>query len=74
MIILASMYSVLSKLSGGKGPRLLELTGSSTEKSEVFFREIIPKDDVYGDWLLQFICREQIIHPDEGLVGFKVRV
>ena len=70
----SSMYSVLSKLSGGKELPFLELTGSSTDRSRTFFREIIPKDDVYGDWILQFICHEQKTHPDEGLVGFKVRV
>lgn len=70
----ASMYQVLAKLSGdGSSPYFIEYTGSSTAESRKFFREIVPKKDIYGDWLVKFVCRQQRQHKHTGLVGFKVR-
>ncbi|KAL7541636.1 hypothetical protein ACHAXR_011081 [Thalassiosira sp. AJA248-18] len=69
----ASIYQTLSKLSGGGNevPRIIEYTGGSTSKSREFFSKHIPNDDVNGDWLIKFICREQRHYPDAGIVGFK---
>jgi len=69
----ASMYQVLSKLSGtGEDvPRIIEYTGSSTPKSKKFFEKDVRADDVNGDWLIEYICRKQRHHPDAGMVGFK---
>ena len=72
----ASMYQVLFKLSSSglkeKGiPRMSEYTGGSTEKSQIFFQQTIPAEDIYGDWLVQLMCHEQNQHPNAGVVGFK---
>ena len=72
----ASMYQVLYKLSSSglneKGiPRMYEYTGGSTEKSQIFFQQTIPAEDIYGDWLVQLMCHEQNQHPNAGVVGFK---
>lgn len=70
----ASMYQVLAKLSGdGTSPYFIEYTGGSTAKSRKFFRKTVPKDDIYGDWLVKFVCKQQRWHKHTGLVGFKVR-
>ena len=70
---LASMYQVLAKLSGdGTSPYFIEYTGSNTAKSMEFFRKTVPKDDIYGDWLVNFVCQQQRQHQHTGLVGFKV--
>lgn len=70
----ASMYQVLAKLSGdGSSPYFIEYTGGNTAKSRKFFRKTIPKEDSYGDWLVEFVCRQQRQHKHTGLVGFKVR-
>ena len=69
----ASMYQVLAKLSGdGTSPYFIEYTGSNTAKSMEFFRKTVPKDDIYGDWLVEFVCQQQRQHKHTGLVGFKV--
>lgn len=64
----ASMYQVLSKLSGGdETPRIIEYTGGSTSKSKEFFMGI-PHNDTNGDWLMKFVCHEQrqvCSHHDE---------
>jgi len=72
----ASMYQVLYKLSSSKLnekgiPRMYEYTGGSTEKSQIFFQQTIPAEDIYGDWLVQLMCHEQNQHPNAGVVGFK---
>ena len=72
----ASMYQVLYKLSSSglneKGiPRMYEYTGGSTEKSQIFFQQTIPADDIYGDWLVQLMCHKQNQHQNAGVVGFK---
>lgn len=67
----SSMYQVLSKLSGNETTRIYEYTGGSTSKSRAFFRDYIPKDDVNGDWLMQYLCDEQEDHPGAGVVAFK---
>lgn len=70
----ASMYQVLAKLSGdGTSPYFIEYTGGSTAKSRTFFRKTVPKEDIYGDWLVNFVCWQQRQHKHTGLVGFKVR-
>ena len=66
----SSMYQVMSTLSGNETTRIFEYTGSSTEKSRVFFQSI-PKEDVNGDWLIQYLCNEQEQHPGAGVVAFK---
>ena len=67
----SSMYQVLSKLSGNETTRIYEYTGGSTSKSRAFFRDYIPKHDVNGDWLMQYLCDEQEDHPGAGVVAFK---
>eukprot|EP00571_Detonula_confervacea_P014488 CAMPEP_0172307628 /NCGR_PEP_ID=MMETSP1058-20130122/8446_1 /TAXON_ID=83371 /ORGANISM="Detonula confervacea, Strain CCMP 353" /LENGTH=285 /DNA_ID=CAMNT_0013019845 /DNA_START=45 /DNA_END=898 /DNA_ORIENTATION=- len=67
----ASMYQVLSKLSGEETPQIFEYTGGSTPKSRIFFREKIPAKDTHGDWIVKFMCREQRHYPTAGIVGFK---
>ncbi len=70
----ASMYQVLAKLSGdGTSPYFIEYTGGCTAKSRTFFQKKVPKEDIYGDWLVKFVCRQQRQHKRTGLVGFKVR-
>eukprot|EP00804_Cyclotella_cryptica_P017561 CCRYP_006717-RA/>CCRYP_006717-RA protein AED:0.04 eAED:0.03 QI:0/1/0.66/1/1/1/3/929/403 len=67
----SSMYQVISSLSGKETTRIFEYTGGSTEKSRIFFQKIVPKEDVNGEWLIKFLCLEQMEHPDAGVVAFK---
>lgn len=70
----ASMHQVLSKLTTKtkrEVPRIFEYTGGSTSKSRKFFQDMIPSNDVNGDWLIKYMCREQQHYPEAGIVGFK---
>jgi hypothetical protein len=70
----ASMYQVVSQLSGDHGTQnknIFEYTGSSTEKSIHFFQNVIPQEDVTGDWLIRYLCNEQKKYPDAGVIAFK---
>ena len=65
----ASAFEVMSKLSGNGQTKMIELTGSSTRKSEMFFDEM--NDDSNGEWMVEFLCEQQRQYPDAGVVGFK---
>jgi hypothetical protein len=69
----ASMYQVISRLSGGKDltQKIYEYTGGSTEKSKHFFRNMVPQEDVTGNWLIGYICNQQKKYPNTGVVAFK---
>lgn len=67
----ASTYQVISALSGGEISRINEYTGGSTEKSRHFFRNMVNKTDMNGDWLIKFLCHEQTRYPKAGVVAFK---
>ena len=67
----ASTYQVISALSGGEISRIYEYTGGSTEKSRHFFRNMVNKTDMNGDWLIKFLCHEQTRYPKAGVVAFK---
>ena len=67
----SSMWQVLSKLSGEETVKIFEYTGGSTEKSRIFFRDVIHKEDMKGDWLIKYLCHQQKKHPDAGVIAFK---
>ena len=64
-----AILEVLSTLTNEKHD-MTEFTGSNLQQSYEFFKQI-PDDDIYGDWLVKFMCHEQQQHPNAGIVGFK---
>jgi len=66
----ASMFEVMSRMSGnGQTMRIIELTGSSTRASEKIFDEM--DDDTNGEWMVDYLCKQQRRYPNAGLVAFK---
>jgi len=64
----SSTWQLMGDLTG-KATSATELSGSSEFKTISFFNDLAPEDR--GKWALEFLCEQQRLYPDAGIVGFK---